>query len=45
MQPEHSQPQRAKHDIEVDEFAYIRVHMHPKRFAAVYNVDWKVICM
>ena len=24
--------------------AYIRVHVHPKRFPAAYIVDWKVLC-
>lgn len=26
----------------IGKWAYIRVHVHPKRFPAVYTVDWKV---
>ena len=29
-------------DVLVNQHAYIRVHVHPKRFPAVYGVDWKV---
>lgn len=36
------QPQRALQDVSINEHAFIRVHVHPKRFPAVYTVDWKV---
>ncbi|BDA46168.1 probable mitochondrial RNA pseudouridine synthase Rpusd4 [Coccomyxa sp. Obi] len=39
--PGHSQPQRASTDIHVDMNAYVRVHVHPKRFPNAYKVDWK----
>jgi hypothetical protein len=26
----------------VSRHAYVRVHVHPKRFPAAYSVDWKV---
>lgn len=37
----HSRPKRATTDIPVNKHAYIRVHVHPKRFPAVYAADWK----
>ena len=43
VQPEHSQPKRAAEDVPVSRHAYIRVHVHPKRFPAAYIVDWKVL--
>ena len=36
------QPQRATEDVGINQHAFIRVHVHPKRFPAVYTVDWKV---
>ena len=36
------QPQRATQDVSINQHAFIRVHVHPKRFPAVYTVDWKV---
>ena len=39
----HSQPQRVTQDVAVSQHAYVRVHVHPKRFPAVHNVDWKVL--
>lgn len=36
------QPQRATQDVGINQHAFIRVHVHPKRFPAVYTVDWKV---
>ena len=41
-QPINAQPQRASGDVPVNQHAYIRVHVHPKRFPAVYTTDWKV---
>ncbi|KAL3148480.1 hypothetical protein ABBQ38_013923 [Trebouxia sp. C0009 RCD-2024] len=35
------QPQRATQDVVINQHAFIRVHVHPKRFPAVYTVDWK----
>lgn len=35
-------PQRTTEDVIVSEHAYIRVHLHPKRFPATYSVDWAV---
>ena len=43
LQPIHVQPQRAAKDVLVNQYAYIRLHLHPKRFPAVYSVDWKVM--
>lgn len=43
MQPSHAVPRRQMEDITVEAGAYIRVHCRPKRFAAVYQYDWKVI--
>ncbi|DBA66437.1 TPA: hypothetical protein ACH3X2_002415 [Trebouxia sp. C0005] len=40
-QAEHSQPKRVTQDIAINKHAFIRVHVHPKRFPAVYTVDWK----
>ena len=42
LQTELCQPQRATQDVTINQYAYIRVHVHPKRFPAVYSVDWKV---
>lgn len=42
LQPELSQPKRAAEDVLVSKHAYVRVHVHPKRFPAAYIVDWKV---
>ena len=42
LQAEHSQPKRVTQDIAINKHAFIRVHVHPKRFPAVYTVDWKV---
>ncbi|KAK9842998.1 hypothetical protein WJX74_005453 [Apatococcus lobatus] len=37
-----SQPmQRARKDVAVNQWAYIRVHLHPKRFPAVYHIFWR----
>ena len=41
-QPVHQQPQRAASDVPVEKYAYVRVHVHPKRFPSAYKVDWKV---
>lgn len=35
-------PQRASEDAVVGQHAYIRVHVHPKRFPAAYAVRWEV---
>lgn len=43
LQPVHAQPQRAAKDVLVNQYAYIRLHLHPKRFPAVYSVNWKVM--
>lgn len=37
-------PQRAASDAVVPRHAYLRVHLHPKRFPAAYDVDWAVRC-
>ncbi|KAK9817741.1 hypothetical protein WJX72_001472 [[Myrmecia] bisecta] len=39
-------PQRALADVVLADWAYVRVHVHPKRFPAVYLVDWKerILC-
>ena len=42
LQSQARTPQRATADAAVHEHAYIRVHLHPKRFPAAYSVDWKV---
>lgn len=42
VQPKLSQPRRATGDEEVDEFAYVRIHVHPKRFPSAHKVNWKV---
>ena len=42
VQPGLSRPQRALMNAAVEVNAYIRVHVHPKRFPAAYTVDWKV---
>ncbi|KAK3244469.1 hypothetical protein CYMTET_45918, partial [Cymbomonas tetramitiformis] len=34
-------PERILEDREVKPGAYLRVHVHPKRFPRVYDVDWK----
>lgn len=39
--PGQSQPQRAATDVDVRMNAYVRVHVHPKRFPNAYKVDWK----
>ena len=43
LQSEMCHPQRATQDVSINQHAFIRVHLHPKRFPAVYTVDWKVI--
>ena len=43
LQSEMCHPQRATQDVSINQHAFIRVHAHPKRFPAVYTVDWKVI--
>lgn len=43
VQSEMCHPQRATQDVSINQHAFIRVHLHPKRFPAVYTVDWKVI--
>lgn len=35
-------PQRLAGDVELSQHSYIRVHLNPKRFPAVYSVDWRV---
>ncbi|DBA92790.1 TPA: hypothetical protein ACH3X1_002981 [Trebouxia sp. C0004] len=40
-QAEQCQPKRVTQDIAINKHAFIRVHVHPKRFPAVYTVDWK----
>ena len=42
LQPELSQTKRAAEDVQLTKHAYVRVHVHPKRFPAAYIVDWKV---
>lgn len=42
LQSEMSHPQRATQDVSINQHAFIRVHVHPKRFPAVYTVSWKV---
>ena len=42
LQSEMCHPQRAIQDVGINEYAFIRVHVHPKRFPAVYTVNWKV---
>lgn len=40
-QAEQCQPKRVTQDIAINKHAFIRVHMHPKRFPAVYTVEWQ----
>ncbi|DBB13532.1 TPA: hypothetical protein ACH3X3_000574 [Trebouxia sp. C0006] len=40
-QAEQCQPKRVTQDIAINKHAFIRVHVHPKRFPAVYTVDWQ----
>lgn len=41
-QPRLAVPRRVMADAAVTEGGYMRVHLHPKRFHAVYTTDWKV---
>lgn len=41
-QPRLAVPRRVMADATVTEGGYMRVHLHPKRFHAVYTTDWKV---
>lgn len=44
MQAALDRPQRASTDCHVNAGAYIRVHLHPKRFPAAHTWDWKASC-
>ncbi|KAK9814867.1 hypothetical protein WJX73_000798 [Symbiochloris irregularis] len=39
--PAHQTPRRASQDVPVNQHAYIRVHVHPRRSPAFYTCDWK----
>ena len=44
LQPALDRPQRAGADCHINAGAYVRVHLHPKRFPAAHTWDWKVSC-
>lgn len=39
--PKLQHPKRVLKDLHVSAGAYVRVHVHPKRFPAAYSVDWR----
>eukprot|EP00775_Hariotina_reticulata_P010254 gene10254-10412_t len=40
--PKLQHPKRVLQDVAVGPGAYVRVHVHPKRFPAAYSVDWQL---
>lgn len=42
LQPSNSVPRRVASDVTIEQYAFIRVHCHPKRFPAAHDYNWKV---